>query len=135
MLALLAPLLLLATSFVACSPTTGLVGSPAAFVAAADAGVRGEAAPRVSPKPAPFWFATYEPLIAELDAAKVGYILGTRDAFYAEARRRWLCFRPEAGGNLRCFEWPARAPRLTEIDAPLPGRDDRWIGSPCVPVI
>jgi hypothetical protein len=49
----------------------------------------------VSPKATePPWFATYQPLMAEIDAAKVGYILGTRDAFYAEAARRWLCYSP-----------------------------------------
>jgi hypothetical protein len=125
MLALSPLLLLLATSAPTSSPTTGLAGRWAALAAAADASVRGEAAPRLSPRATePAWFVTYQPLMAEIDAAKVSYILGTRDAFYLEAKRRWLCFRTEVGAESRCFEWPARAPRMTAVDV-LRGRDER----------
>lgn len=61
----------------------------------------------------PAWYSRYQPLMDALEAEHVSYLCGSRDAFYAETGRRWLCLRD--GVDLHCQEWPAGAPRLTDV--------------------
>jgi hypothetical protein len=62
----------------------------------------------------PAWAAPHEALMTALDAARVRAIQGSRQAFYFEDDRRWLCLAGTRGA--RCYLWPERAPRVLGVE-------------------